>query len=241
MIPCVAEPVILCLETSTPRASVALLRGAEVLFEAAFTSDRSHNSGLFAPLQEALASLLDGEPLACVVVGTGPGSYSGTRVGIAAAQGVAMVHGCPAVGLSSLAAVPLAAFPALAVGDARRGTFWWAWVKPGKAVPEPDLGSVEELERVLVPQLDYHLPAFSLESLEKSGLDAALRNRVELLMPDATLLGRAWQALNPAEQEILAVLPPQPVYLRPPHITEAKGGHPLVTAGRRSEPNPSLP
>lgn len=34
-----------------------------------------------------------------VIVGTGPGSYSGTRIGIAVGQGVALAHNCPAVGL----------------------------------------------------------------------------------------------------------------------------------------------
>jgi tRNA threonylcarbamoyladenosine biosynthesis protein TsaB len=224
----VAEPAILCLETSTPRASIAILRGRDVLFEAAFTSDRSHNAGLFHPLQEALKVLPEGEKLATVIVGTGPGSYSGTRVGIAAAQGVAMVHGCPAVGISSLAAVACLDFSqeALAIGDARRGSAWWVKVEAGKIVDAPELLPTVELAGVLAQSSG--LPVFTLEHPGSLGLSQA----VILEEPDAVRLGQAWLQLADSDREALLASPPQPVYLQPPHITEAKGGHPLVGARR---------
>ncbi|MDB6078974.1 MAG: peptidase glycoprotease [Akkermansiaceae bacterium] len=230
MIGLVAQPAILCLETSTPRASIAILRGGDVLFEASFTSDRSHNATLFEPLQEALQVLGEGERLGVVVVGTGPGSYSGTRVGIAAAQGVAMVHGCPAAGISSLAAVPLESAPAeaLAIGDARRGSAWWTTVEVGKPVAEPKLLPVSELLEILTSGR----PVFSLESVSKLGLPPEWLENVMVGVPDAIGVGRAWQALSPDVRREFESLPVQPVYLRPPHITEAKGGHPLVT-GRK--------
>ena len=46
----VPEPARLFIESSTPRASLALLRGRAVVFEESFTGDRSHNALLFAPL-----------------------------------------------------------------------------------------------------------------------------------------------------------------------------------------------
>ncbi|WP_052573686.1 tRNA (adenosine(37)-N6)-threonylcarbamoyltransferase complex dimerization subunit type 1 TsaB [Haloferula sp. BvORR071] len=217
----------LFIESSTPRASLALLRGSEVVFGESFTGDRSHNALLFEPLQRALACLAAGEKLATVVIGTGPGSYSGTRVGIAAGQGVAMVHACPAVGLCSLLAVPEAATgKSLAIGDARRGSAWRAVIENGLLAVEPELCAAAELEEEL--RADPNLKAFALESVSKIGLSPETEARVLPGHPDAAHLAQAWFRLFAEEKERLGTLPPQPVYLRPPHITEAKGGHPLL-------------
>ena len=96
---------ILAIETSVPEASIALWSDGAWLFEAEFVSDRNHNSMVFEPLAQALA-LLEGRELSTVLVGTGPGSYSGTRIGIAAAQGLAIAKSCPAAGIGSIAATP---------------------------------------------------------------------------------------------------------------------------------------
>src|SRR5690606_11782041 len=129
--------------------------------------DRSHNSGLFGPLRRALAELGDGERLAAVVIGTGPGSYSGTRVGIAAGQGVALVHGCPAVGLPSLLAVPAASTPSLAIGDARRGSGWWAEIDPSRATVEPLLAPYDEVIGKAAAAIASGMTVFSLEPADK--------------------------------------------------------------------------
>jgi len=77
----------------------------------------------------ALAELLDGEvrAVACVM---GPGSYTGLRVGIAAALGVAHARGLPLHGIAALDVVALAAPPDLtdveAVADAGRGALYVA-------------------------------------------------------------------------------------------------------------------
>ena len=225
----VPDAIRLFIESSTARASLALLRGSEVLFEDAFTGDRSHNALLFAPLSRTLECLPAGEKLAAVVVGTGPGSYSGTRVGIAAGQGVAMVHGCPAIGLSSLLAVPPAfGGNALAVGDARRGAVWRVATEAVRQGAEPELCGVEELATEIRSILDSGGVAFSLEPVGRIGLPEDLAAAVRLEHPDALHLARAWRNLAEEEQKRLESLPPQPAYLRPPHVTEAKPGHPLL-------------
>jgi tRNA threonylcarbamoyladenosine biosynthesis protein TsaB len=225
----VPEPARLFIESSTPRASLALLRGNEVAFEASFTGDRSHNALLFDPLQRALALLEGGEKLEAVVIGTGPGSYSGTRVGIAAGQGVALVHGCPAVGLSSLLAVPAAAGgKALAIGDARRGSAWRVGIEGGGLLGEPELCPAAALEAEVGAAMDSGVAVFSLESVVRLGLAPDLAVRITVEQPEAQRLAAAWLGLSGVEVARLSALPPQPVYLRPPHITEAKGGHPLL-------------
>ena len=186
------EALGLFIESSTPRASLALVRGSEILFEEAFTGDRSHNALLFAPLGRALERLPAGERLAAVVIGTGPGSYSGTRVGIAAGQGVALVHGCPALGVSSLLAVPAAASgDALAVGDARRGAVWRIGTAELRGGGEPRLCGLEELAGEIRVALQAGQPVFSLESLAGTGLPPDLATAVRLERPDAVLLAAA--------------------------------------------------
>ena len=219
----VTKAARLFMESSTPRASLALLRGSAVVFEESFTGDRSHNALLFGPLQRALALLEEGERLAAVVIGTGPGSYSGTRVGIAAGQGVALVHDCLAAGLSSLLAVPSAAGGrALAVGDARRGSGWRAIVEGGRVTTGPELRGVAELIEEVRAAREAGVPVFSLEPVAQIGREVAVEQ------PEARRLAAAWLVLDEGARAALEALPPQPAYLRPPHVTVAKGGHPLL-------------
>ena len=225
----VPDAARLFIESSTPRASLALLRGSEVMFEEAFTGDRSHNALLFAPLARALECLADGEKLSGVVIGTGPGSYSGTRVGIAAGQGIALVHGCPAVGLSSLLAVPSAfGGNALAIGDARRGAVWRVATDAVREGSEPELCHIDQLSEEVRASLDKGQTVFSFESVARIGLPAELVAAVVPEHPDALHLARAWQNLPATERGRIDSLSPQPAYLRPPHVTMAKPGHPLL-------------
>lgn len=117
------------IELSTTRGSVAVAtQDGEVLFEAEFGAGRSHNALLFEPLRVALAAA--GERLAGIVVGTGPGSYTGVRIGIAAAQGVALSRHVPVAGVSSLLAWGDQKDYGV-VGDARRGRLYVACVRGG--------------------------------------------------------------------------------------------------------------
>jgi len=77
------------LETSHRRASVAL-RTPEGVEEVALADDRSHASDALLVLERLLrAKGLDARELDAVYVGTGPGSYTGLRIGIATALGLA--------------------------------------------------------------------------------------------------------------------------------------------------------
>jgi tRNA threonylcarbamoyladenosine biosynthesis protein TsaB len=224
----VSEPLILAIECSTPRASLALWRGENLCNHAFFSSDRSHNAELFRPLGELLEQIGGEEQLDLVVVGTGPGSYSGTRVGIAAAQGVALVHGCPVVGVSSLLAVEDQ--DSVWIGDARRGNAWWAEARHRCLVSEPQLVTVAELTEKLESFPESRLCC--LEPVDKLGLPESLILKCEKIAPEAIWLKAAWQAMSDENQARLLETPVQPAYLQAPHITVAKPGHPLLRKGR---------
>jgi tRNA threonylcarbamoyl adenosine modification protein YeaZ len=210
----------LVIETSTPHASIALVEG-DIISQRAFQSDRSHNALLFDPLKEMLGN---SGPLDLVLVGSGPGSYSGTRVGIAAAQGVAIAMGCPAIAIPSILAVPAAEHGAkcLAIGDARRGSFWTAFIDGLALLEPPALCDVEELLERMTAAATENAAIFAFEDPERFPLPGELKSEISLEFPDATRLWHAWQAADDVTRRAWSAEIPQPLYLKPPHITQAK-------------------
>lgn len=94
--------MILALDTSTAIASIALYDG-QVAGEITWRSGRNHSVELM-PQVHGLLRLKGIEPgqLTAVAAATGPGSYTGLRVGLSAAKGLCLALGVPLVGVSSL-------------------------------------------------------------------------------------------------------------------------------------------
>ncbi len=213
----------LVLETSTPQASLATIEPDGHLTQREFTSDRSHNAVLFSPLKELLDAR-EAPEIGLVLVGSGPGSYSGTRVGIAAAQGVAIACGCPAVALPSILAVPSAQGGArcLAIGDARRGSFWTAAIHESLLIAEPGLTDAGGLMEIVSAALTDNTPVFSFEDPDRFPLPPEIKGQIRPEFPNAERLWQAWSAATPETRQLWSSASPQPMYLKPPHITPAK-------------------
>lgn len=94
--------MILALDTSTAIASVALYED-RVLAETTWYSGRNHSIELMAQV-EALLALKGVRPsqLSAVTAATGPGSYTGLRVGLASAKGLCLSLGIPMIGVPTL-------------------------------------------------------------------------------------------------------------------------------------------
>ena len=215
--------VTLIFETSTPQASIVLVGPDGFMEQREFCSDRNHNALLFAPLQDLLAG--NGRsPISLVLVGSGPGSYSGTRVGIAAAQGVAIAAGCPAVAVPSILAVPSARDEAacLAIGDARRGSFWTAMMENHSLTTAPALCDIAELTALISNAANVGIPVVSFEEPGRFPLPAELSEMVLLEFPDAARLWKVWQGTDEETRLKWSAEIPQPLYLKPPHITPGK-------------------
>jgi tRNA threonylcarbamoyl adenosine modification protein YeaZ len=98
----------LVIETATAACSVALIEGTVVVASAHEVVGRGHAERL-VPM---IAALPDGGRADAILVDCGPGSFTGIRVGIAAARGLGLGWGIPVRGFSSLPLVAAAAFAA---------------------------------------------------------------------------------------------------------------------------------
>lgn len=137
--------IVLAMDTCLASCSVTVLEGERVLACAREVMARGHQERL-APMAQAVmadAGLAFGR-LDRIAVTVGPGSFTGLRVGIAFAKGLALALSKPAVGIGTLEALAAEAdglvFPAI---DARRGQLYLQAFEDGRALMAPDALTAE--------------------------------------------------------------------------------------------------
>jgi len=137
---------LLLLDAALSRCLAALMEGEQVLAEC--VQDGTH--GQAAALPPLVEAVLDG-PLDAVVVGIGPGSFTGLRTAIALAEGIAMARGIPVVPVTTgeaLVAFAALGFPAWAATENRRGAlFLERFGADGRAAAPPCVLADEALPR----------------------------------------------------------------------------------------------
>jgi tRNA threonylcarbamoyladenosine biosynthesis protein TsaB len=197
---------ILAIDTSTHHGTVALLVDGELRLDETFTADRRTSAALFPVLARALAAAARVDQVA---IGLGPGSYAGVRIAIAAAIGLKLGLRAQLVGLPSVAALETNAPAYLAIGDARRDTFYFTHVEDGLCTAGPLLATADELHTLLAAHSA--LPVFT--SVPLPAFPSA-----EIALPSAVRLAR----LAHAGRGLTATGDLEPIYLREPHITQPK-------------------
>jgi tRNA threonylcarbamoyladenosine biosynthesis protein TsaB len=155
--------IVLALDTTTRAGSCALLRDGDEMREVAGDPGSSHAArlpgDLMALLSQANVALADVDAFA---VATGPGSFTGLRVGIAAMQGLAFATGKPLVGVTSFDALASAVRgdanrPLATWIDAWRGEVFTALYRAGVQVESPRV----EPPLAALARLDGETPLFA--------------------------------------------------------------------------------
>jgi tRNA threonylcarbamoyladenosine biosynthesis protein TsaB len=146
--------LVLGLETSTSRSSVALVDHDRVVAAASLGVPRRHGEFLAPAIDFCLQQAgVDPSRVTGVAVGLGPGLFTGLRVGIATAQAFAAARRLPVVGLAGLDVLAFRVRYSrrliCATIDARRGELFWALYRssPGgvQRLGELEVGTVQQL------------------------------------------------------------------------------------------------
>lgn len=218
---------VLAIETATSQSGVVLADGRKVVAEASRVDRRGHASFLI-PAVDFCFDQAGWFPhdLDAIVVDLGPGLYTGIRVGVATAQGLASALGIPVVGGSSLDTLALAAATGhrhiYSLVDVRRGELAVATYQPvpGGVVRDgpPTLMSPEKLRALLMSDPSNPLIVGDAEALPEETVSGIHRVKIgKSRYPTARSLlevGLSQLERGPFSAETL-----RPIYLREPDVT----------------------
>jgi tRNA threonylcarbamoyladenosine biosynthesis protein TsaB len=132
----------LVIDTCLAACQVALFDGARMIFGLSEPMERGHQERLAPMAAEVMGEAKVSFPdLGKIAVTTGPGSFTGLRVGLAFAKGLRLATGSPLAGIGTLGALAASAgFEGLSAGaiDARRGMVYLQAFVNGRALSEPE-------------------------------------------------------------------------------------------------------
>ena len=168
---------VLAIDTSTSRTSVAIIEDSKVLYNGFRDGATAHGPSLPALVQEALAVSDVDE----VVVGMGPGPFTGLRVGIAFAQSFALAREIPVRGVCSLDAIAaqIQENDFIITVDARRKEVYWARYTNGVRVGDPAVNFPADVTGAVI-----HADLFP-EMLSLVNLPGNITEPIYLRRPDA--------------------------------------------------------
>ena len=220
--PTMPPPLLLALDTGSPRVSVAVGRDGQVLAERAVEIERS-SGRLLEMIGEVLAEA-GARPadLGGVVALRGPGSFTGLRIGLATALGLHQALGVPATALPTLRVLALAAEEEdggtiVAAVDALRGE-WSAQAFPAGVAGAEPLGEMELVHGSALPTLAPGVTAVTGFGVSRLAELPDWPGGVRLV--EAGPLAAAALRLIPDEWDSGLLI--HPLYSRPPAVTSPK-------------------
>lgn len=229
--------MLLALDTATRLASIALYDGQRLLSEATWHSAQQHTVELMPRVVEMLQQAeLTPRALSAVAVALGPGSFTGLRVALSVAKGLAVAHDLVLLGVPTLDIVayphrwqPL---PVCALVQAGRGRVCWALYGWREGVWQPDgeyrLSLVDEVVATVAATGKETLFAGEIEPTTAAALRDGLGERARLASPALTLrragylAEMAWARYQRGERDDPATL--SPIYLHEPAIKASRQG-----------------
>ena len=199
--------LLLSLDTASTTLSLSLFEGEELVASFDEVMLRGQAERLIPEIQTLFQKAgREIKDLSAVAVGVGPGSFTGVRIALSAARGLALALGVPVFGVSSLEAYAYGANEDVFVAlDTKRGDFYVAGYNAGlEEVFSPRVMSMEEIE-ILSPKL---VASDVPEEFKKAGFsvrdnDFSLSNQIAKI---AKLRGND-------------NLPAEPLYLRDADVT----------------------
>jgi tRNA threonylcarbamoyl adenosine modification protein YeaZ len=141
--------ISLTIDTATAQTIVGLLDGNNVIFHETHVGATDHGRAVSELVARALAA---GQAPDQVIVGMGPGPFTGLRVGIAFAQSFALAREIPLIGICSLDAIAIDKEDYIAAIDARRKEIYWASYQGGKRVEGPSVSKPLEVDGFIIDQ-----------------------------------------------------------------------------------------
>jgi tRNA threonylcarbamoyladenosine biosynthesis protein TsaB len=220
--------VVLGVDTATAHAAVALTRAGEPVREVSAPPEPDgrprHSQALLAEIERCVDAGGGWGSVDRIAVGIGPGSFTGLRIGIATARGLAQARALPIVPVGTLAALargmstssPLPGDVLLPVIDARRGEVFAAlYDRHGEEIWSPLVAAPEPLAKRLA----------ELDSTPLAAGDGALRFAAELDAAGAAVAPPGDEVHRVAARHVCALgegateASPEaigPLYLRPP-------------------------
>ncbi len=227
---------VLGIDTSAAACSAALWRDGAIAASERARMERGHAEALM-PMIERVMQGTGYHALDAVAVTAGPGAFTGLRIGLAAARGIALAARIPAIGVSAFAAIA-AGIPAaarvrrsIAVAiDTKRGDVYLQCFDENRLPLAPGLVAGAAEIAVRLPTGPLYV-AGDGAALVKSVLAGSARDiawAAEAAPPDATAVAALGAELLAAARRAGAPLPPPaPLYMRAPEAT------PLALQGKR--------
>ena len=201
---------LLVIDTGLAACQAAVFDGERALSAQCEPMARGHQERLAPMVREAMAEAdVAFRSLDRIAVTVGPGSFTGVRVGLAFAKGLSLALETPCVGVGTLAALAASLCGTdrrAAVIDAGRGSVYLQLFEGEAELAAPDillletaaarLAELAPVDHLVGPQASHFLPS----------LPAA--HAVDLAAPAPAAIGRLARAAP--------LVPPRPLYLRPP-------------------------
>lgn len=223
--------LILGIDTSMSACSVALISNGGTVAHASEEMVRGQSEAL-APMIDRVMTGHDYTDLSAVAVTRGPGAFTGLRIGLATARGLALALDKPCLGLSTFevlsfqaiqntdVTIPSDGVLVIAI-ETKRDDFYiqaigqdGSFVVPPTAMISDDIRTALPTDRPLFIAGDGWLRLH--QELGPEG--PAMREIPNVVLPDAAVLAKCAQAFLEAPEDA----PASPLYLRPPDVTMPK-------------------
>jgi tRNA threonylcarbamoyladenosine biosynthesis protein TsaB len=214
--------MLLAIDTSTRTVGVALYDGNQVVGETVWTSHDYHTIELAPAIAETLKRCgVEIQALKFIAVATGPGSFTGLRIGMALAKGLCLARHLPLIGIPTLdimaAAQPVQAMPLAVILQAGRSRLAVGWYQSTSGAWTPD-GDIEVIDihrlahRIQQPTLiTGELNEDERRSLARKYKNVHLASPAQTLRRPAYLAELAWMRWQTGQLDDPATL--SPVYL----------------------------